>query len=94
MSANGQLLQSLLQELVARHPDQLAGERGWGLLRGLVLREGGVTAPEIVQAAMAESLLLVHAGPGVVRFVPPLVIKPRHLRKAVKRLEKALHSLA
>ena len=94
VSANGQLLQSLLQELVARHPDRLAGERGWGLLRGLVLREGGVTAPEIVQAAMAESLLLVPAGPGVVRFVPPLVIKPRHLRKAVKRLEKALHSLA
>jgi acetylornithine/N-succinyldiaminopimelate aminotransferase len=28
VSANGQLLQSLLQELVARHPDQLAGERG------------------------------------------------------------------
>ena len=34
------------------------------------------------------------AGPGVVRFVPPLVIKPRQLRKAVKRLEKALQSLA
>ncbi|MCT0207484.1 aspartate aminotransferase family protein [Synechococcus sp. CS-1332] len=94
VSANGALLQSLLQELVARHPDTLAGERGWGLLRGLVLREGEVTAPEIVKAAMAEGLLLVPAGPGVVRFVPPLVIKPRQLRKAVKRLEKALHRLA
>ena len=94
VSANGALLQSLLQELVARHPDRLACERGWGLLRGLVLREGGPTAPEIVKAAMAEGLLLVPAGPGVVRFVPPLVIKPRQLRKAVKRLEKALSSLA
>lgn len=94
VSANGALLQSLLQELVARHPEKLAGERGWGLLRGLVLREGGPTAAEIVQAAMAENLLLVPAGPGVVRFVPPLVVKPRQLRKAVKRLEKALHSLA
>jgi acetylornithine aminotransferase len=94
VSTNGELLQSLLQELVARHPEQLAGERGWGLLRGLVLREGGVTAPEIVKAAMVEGLLLVPAGPGVVRFVPPLVIKPRQLRKAMKRLEKALHSLA
>ncbi len=43
---------------------------------------------------MAEGLLLVPAGPAVVRFVPPLVIKPRHLRKAVKRLEKALLALA
>jgi acetylornithine/N-succinyldiaminopimelate aminotransferase len=94
VGANGALLQSLLQELVARHPERLAGERGWGLLRGLVLREGGPTAAEIVKAAMAEGLLLVPAGPGVVRFVPPLVIKPRQLRKAVKRLEKALHSLA
>ncbi len=94
VAANGALLQSLLQELVARHPDRLAGERGWGLLRGLVLQADGPTAPELVKAAMAEGLLLVPAGPGVVRFVPPLVIKPRQLRKAVKRLEKALLSLA
>ncbi len=94
VSANGALLQSLLQELVARHPDRLAGERGWGLLRGLVLHADGPTAPELVKAAMAEGLLVVPAGPAVVRFVPPLVIKPRQLRKAVKRLEKALLALA
>jgi acetylornithine aminotransferase len=29
----------------------------------------------------------------VVRFVPPLVIRPRHIRKAVKRLERALLAL-
>ncbi|WP_216901125.1 aspartate aminotransferase family protein [Synechococcus sp. CCY 9618] len=94
VAAHGALLQTLLQELVARHPEQLAGERGWGLLRGLVLQPGGPTAPELVKAAMAEGLLVVPAGPGVVRFVPPLVIKPRQLRKAVKRLEKALLTLA
>jgi acetylornithine aminotransferase len=92
--ANGALLQSLLQELVARHPDRLQGERGWGLLRGLVLQPDGPTAPDLVKAAMAEGLLLVPAGTGVVRFVPPLVIKRRQLRKAVERLEKALTSLA
>jgi acetylornithine aminotransferase len=35
----------------------------------------------------------VPAGPRVVRFVPPLVIRPKHLRKAIKRLELALQSL-
>jgi acetylornithine aminotransferase len=30
----------------------------------------------------------------VVRFVPPLVIRPRHIRKAIKRLERALLTLA
>ncbi len=92
--ANGALLQNLLEDLVARHPAQLAGARGWGLLRGLVLRAGGPSAPEIVKAAMAQGLLLVPAGADVVRFVPPLVIKPGQLRKAVKRLEKALATLA
>jgi acetylornithine aminotransferase len=48
----------------------------------------------VVKAAMAEGLLLVPAGTKVVRLVPPLVIRPRHIRKVVKRLEKALMALA
>jgi acetylornithine/N-succinyldiaminopimelate aminotransferase len=94
VEAMGELLAELLDDLVQRHPTLLAGQRGWGLLRGLVLRPDGPDAPAVVKAAMAERLLLVPAGPQVVRFVPPLVIRPRHLRKAVKRLERALLTLA
>jgi acetylornithine/N-succinyldiaminopimelate aminotransferase len=94
VQAMGTLLRQLLQELVNRHPQQLQGVRGWGLLQGLVLRPEGPTAPDVVQAAMAEGLLLVPAGAGVVRFVPPLVIRPKHLRRLVKRLERALIRLA
>jgi len=93
VQAMGALLQDLLGALVERHPTLLAGSRGWGLLQGLVLREEAPSAPELVKAAMAEGLLLVPAGPRVVRFVPPLVIRPKHLRKAIKRLELALQSL-
>jgi acetylornithine aminotransferase len=93
VQAMAQLLQELLGSLVERHPTLLEGSRGWGLLQGLVLREGSPTAPELVKAAMAEGLLLVPAGPRVVRFVPPLVIRAKHLRKAVKRLERALQTL-
>jgi len=89
----GELLAGLLGELVDRHPQQLAGVRGWGLLQGLVLQPDGVTAPELVAEAMAHRLLLVPAGPAVVRFVPPLVIKPRQLRLAVQRFEAALTRL-
>ena len=89
----GGLLQELLAELVSRHPTLLEGVRGWGLLQGLVLRAEAPSAPEIVKAAMEQGLLLVPAGPQVVRFVPPLVIQPRHLRLAVDRLERALLSL-
>jgi len=83
-----------LTELAARHPGTIATVRGWGLLQGVVLAENGPTAPDVVKAAMAEGLLLVPAGPKVVRIVPPLVIRPRHLRKLIKRLERALVSLA
>jgi len=90
----GTLLQQQLAALVARHPAQLEGVRGWGLLQGLVLRaESGLSAPELVKAALAEGLLLVPAGPAVVRFVPPLVIQPRHLRRAVASLERSLRTL-
>ena len=88
--AMGERLEALLGELIQSHPDRIEGVRGWGLLRGLVLCEGGPSAPQVVQAAMDEGLLLVPAGPRVVRIVPPLVIRPRHLRRLVKRLGRAL----
>jgi len=87
-------LREQLEALVQRHPNLLERQRGWGLLQGLVLREEAPSAPDLVKAAMAEGLLLVPAGPRVVRFVPPLVIRPRHIRKAIKRLERALLTLA
>ena len=90
----GSLLQQKLEELVQRHPRQLAGCRGWGLLQGLVLQPEGPQAPEFVRAALDQGLLVVPAGADVVRFAPPLTIKPKHLHQAVQRLENALLSLA
>jgi acetylornithine/N-succinyldiaminopimelate aminotransferase len=90
----GELLQQLLGDLVARHSSLFEATRGWGLLQGLVLRaDAGLTAPELVKAALDQGLLLVPAGPTVVRFVPPLVIQPRHLRRAVASLERAVLTL-
>ena len=55
-----------------------------------MLRPDGPAAMDVVKAAMDQGLLLVPAGTNVVRFVPPLTIQPRHIREAVKRLERAL----
>ena len=93
VQAMGGLLQEELARLVSRHPALLEGSRGWGLLQGLVLRPEAPSAPEVVKAALAEGLLLVPAGTQVVRFVPPLTIKPRQIREAVQRLERALVAL-
>ncbi len=86
----GEQLRDGLSQRVAKWPRLLSGERGWGLIQGLLLRDGGITAAELVKAAMAEALLLVPAGPQVVRFVPPLVITRRELNKALHRLDLAL----
>lgn len=90
----GELLQQLLAELVSRHPQLLEGVRGWGLLQGLVLRPEAPTAPQIVLSAIEKGLLVVPAGPRVVRLVPPLVIQPRQLRQAVALLEQALLAIS
>lgn len=89
----GAELGALLGALIERHPTLLESSRGWGLLQGLVLRGGSVTAPDVVKAAIAQGLLLVPAGPRVVRFVPPLVIESNDLQDMVQRLDRALGSL-
>ena len=94
VDARAEQLRTGLQTLVARHPDQLSGVRGWGLLQGLVLREeGSFQAADVVKAALDQGLLLVAAGPQVVRMVPPLVINRREVTSLIRRLAAALESL-
>ena len=90
----GEQLQQGLQQRVEQWPQLLAGERGWGLIRGLLLRDNSISAIDLVKAAMAEGLLLVPAGSQVVRFVPPLVINRRQINQALQRLDQALSKLA
>ncbi|QEY30899.1 aspartate aminotransferase family protein [Synechococcus sp. RSCCF101] len=89
----GVLLREQLDQLVQRHPSRLAGTRGWGLLQGLVLQPGELKAPAIAARALEERLLVVPAGPDVVRLVPPLTIGPRELQELVRRLERAIIAL-
>ena len=93
-SPHGEQLREGLLQRVARHPALLNGVRGWGLIQGLLLRDGAVTAADLVREAMAEGLLVVPAGPQVVRFVPPLVIRRREVRQLLDRLDRSLARLA
>ncbi len=87
----GKQLQEGLNILVKRFPSQLKGVRGWGLLQGLVLQDQSTfTAPAVAQAALEEKLLVVAAGPKVIRMVPPLVITPGEIRQLLQRLEATL----
>jgi len=94
--ARGAQLKAGLEKLQAdsRFAGLIKEVRGQGLLLGLELSASGVgtfpTAVDVVGSATQEGLLLVPAGPKVVRFVPPLVVTAPEVDAALAAFEKAL----
>lgn len=91
IAARGERLRAGLERIAATHSDVLGEVRGWGLMRGVVVKEeSGFTAGEIVGDAMKEGLLLVPAGATVARFVPPLVVTDDEIDRALAMFETAV----
>ncbi len=68
--------------------------RGSGLLLGAVLSEGWKgQARQIQEAAQQEGLLVLQAGPDVIRLAPSLIIPEADIQEALERLGKALAKL-
>ena len=82
----GALLHEALQGFVDKY-DKLLEVRGKGMMLGLVV-DGD--PKEIVEALKAQGLLALTAGGGVVRFLPPLVLKEEDLEDAVDMIGDAL----
>ncbi len=93
VEGKGNRLASLLRAIADDLPEVCAGERGIGLLRGLVLREGR-TARELLPKFAAAGLLLTAAGDRVIRFTPPLVVTDRELTVAADLVHHVLRALA
>jgi acetylornithine/N-succinyldiaminopimelate aminotransferase len=89
----GAYLGERLAELAARLPKVCTGERGRGLLRGLVLAPG--YEPRVVLGAVRDhGVLLTAAGSNVLRFTPPLVVTEAELDEGIERVQAALEALA
>src|SRR5690554_2529681 len=68
-----------------------SGVRGRGLMLGAVLEPGCAgRAGELLDLAAAHGLLLLQAGPDVLRFVPALTIDDGEMADGLARLAKAL----
>jgi len=90
----GEQLRTRLRAIAHRYPNLVEEVRGWGLINGMELNaEIEMTSIDVVKAAMAEGLLLVPAGPKVIRFVPPLIVSAAEIDAAAQALEKAIASL-
>ncbi len=69
--------------------------RGRGLMIGAVLAPAHAgKAGTILDHAAAHGLLLLQAGPDVLRFVPPLTITDEELAEGLERLHVALSAFA
>ena len=89
----GEALSKMLSALATELPSVCEKERGDGLLRGLVLREGFVARDVLPKVADA-GVMLTAAGDRVLRFTPPLVVTEAELAEGVSVLHKVLTTFA
>lgn len=94
VEARGAQLRDGLNAIAAKYPHVISQVRGWGLINGMELQADiQLTAADIVQEAIDQGLLLVPAGPKVVRFVPPLIVTQAEVNLALQAVEQAIASL-
>lgn len=84
VQATGAYFKERLEEINSPHITEV---RGRGLMLGVQL---DIPAAPIIQAGYRHGLLLLNAGPDVLRLVPPLVITPAEVDIAVERLAAVL----
>jgi acetylornithine/N-succinyldiaminopimelate aminotransferase len=87
----GEQLRQGLTQLAQKYPAIVAQSRGWGLIQGLLLHEEAkVNSIDLVKDCLLAGLLLVPAGPQVVRFVPPLIVSSSEIDQALALLDRVL----
>ncbi|MGX8679915.1 MAG: aspartate aminotransferase family protein [bacterium] len=77
-----------LDDLTNRY-DVVEGHRGLGLMQGLVLKK---PAGPIAKALLDAGVIVVTAGPNVLRMLPPLIIKEEHVDAFIEQLEIVLQN--
>lgn len=82
----GDYLANRLDELVDKY-DFITERRGVKLMQGLVFDR---PVGDIIGKSLEKGLILINAGPNIIRFVPPLVIEEEHVDKMIEILTSCL----
>lgn len=89
--------EQLIRDAVAKINEKQAiftEVRGKGLLLGMVLNdEYKGRGRDFIAAAVEQGLMILVAGPDVLRFAPSLVISTEELQEGLARFEKAIENL-
>ena len=90
----GEQLRMGLCAIAQRYPEKVADVRGWGLINGLEIQaEIDLTSAQVVQSGINQGVLMVPAGPKVVRFVPPLIVSAAEIDQALHAVDQAFATL-
>lgn len=94
VETKGDLLVSGFKDLQKKYPNVISEIRGRGLIRGVQLSPEFVSkAGDLVGAARERGMLIITAGEGCIRFVPPLTITEEQIKSGLKILEQALEAV-
>ncbi|KRB84645.1 acetylornithine/succinylornithine family transaminase [Noviherbaspirillum sp. Root189] len=89
-----ELLVGKLNGVVRDYPQIFSLVRGSGLMLGMVLADSyRGKAKDIIKAAEAQGLMVLIAGPDVVRLLPALVISDAQIDEGIARMRAALDAL-
>ena len=79
-------LEKCLEELKDKY-ECITERRGIGLMQGLVFDR---PVNEIINRALEEGLILINAGPNIIRFVPPLIISKANIDEMIDILDSCI----
>lgn len=82
----GPYLSQRLEELAGRH-ECIETHRGVGMMQGLVFRK---PVGEIIVRALDKGLILINAGPNIIRFVPALIISREDVDRMIEILDTCI----
>jgi predicted acetylornithine/succinylornithine family transaminase len=84
VSAMGDLLKERLEEM---NSPQIKEIRGLGLMVGVEMT--GEVAP-LIQAGYQHGLIMINAGPNILRLLPPLIAEEQHINQFIDTFETIL----
>lgn len=80
-------LMEALKKLQAAHPEKISGIRGKGLLLGVELT---IPANDVIHAARGKGVILLSAGPQVLRLLPSFVTTQAEIEQVITVLDEIL----
>lgn len=83
----GNYLTEQLDSLCCKYANVIKERRGFGLIQGF---EFNIPVHDIIKNALDKGLILINAGPNIIRFLPPLIINCREVDEMIKILDSCI----